>query len=90
MQNLSRAVFLEKSSALYDELTRELDSNQIDFYEYEKRLESIMLGFTQQILEVGLSDTQVSAHKKKRSDTVWSHLHSEKAYLFLPHQWVSH
>jgi hypothetical protein len=65
MQNLSKATFLEKSSALYDELTSQLDSNQIDFYEYEKRLESIMLGFTQQILEEGLSDTQVSAHKKK-------------------------
>ena len=66
MEHLSKAEFLALSSKLYDELSVQLDSKSIDFYEYEKRLELSMLSFSNNILEKSLSDTSVVAHKKKK------------------------
>lgn len=62
---LSKEDFMALASVKYDLLETELDSNKIDFYEYEMRLEQIMLEFSRQILEQSLSTTEVSVHKKK-------------------------
>lgn len=64
---LSKEDFLKMASSKYDELSEQLDSQTIDFYEYESRLESIMLDFSRTILSSSLSNTEVSAHKKKMS-----------------------
>ena len=68
---LSKEDFLKMASSKYDELSEQLDSQTIDFYEYESRLESIMLDFSRTILSSSLSNTEVSAHKKKCPNKIW-------------------
>jgi hypothetical protein len=50
---------------MYQELKDQLKDDEIDFYEYEKRLDGIMTNFGRDILESSLSDTDVVPSKKK-------------------------
>ncbi len=63
---LSEEEFINIAMSVYQEMTTELKVEEIDFYEYESRLDKIMTVFGREILEKSLSDTEVSLDKKKR------------------------
>lgn len=63
---LTEAAFLAIAQQKYAQMQSELQETEIDFYEYEKRLDLIMTDFGRLILENGLSDTSVCKRKKKK------------------------
>jgi hypothetical protein len=64
---LTEEEFIEKAKSMYKLMKEQLKSEEIDFYEYESRLDVISKDFSRDILESSLSDIEVSSDKKKKS-----------------------
>jgi hypothetical protein len=68
---LTEEEFMAIAKSFYEEMTTELKDEEIDFYEYESRLDKKVTDFGRTILEKSLSDTEVSSEKKKKNtDTI--------------------
>ncbi len=63
---LTEAAFLAIAQQKYAQMQSELQETEIDFYEYEKRLDLIMTDFGRLILENGLRGKGGCKRKKKK------------------------
>jgi len=66
IMRLTEEEFLAIAKLQYAEMNKQLKPDEVDFYEYESRLDVIMNDFGRRVLEGSLSDTTVSSDKKKR------------------------
>jgi hypothetical protein len=69
---LTEEEFIEKAKSMYKLMKEQLKSEELDFYEYESRLDVLSKDFSRAILESSLSDVEVSSEKKKNPNTIWS------------------
>jgi hypothetical protein len=64
---LTEEEFIKKAKSMYKLMKEQLKSEDIDFYEYESRLDELSKDFSRDILESSLSETEVPSEKKKKS-----------------------
>lgn len=67
---LTEEEFISKAKSMYQLMKEQLKSEDIDFYEYESRLDEISKDFSRDILESSLSDIEVPSERKKKSKRV--------------------
>jgi hypothetical protein len=63
---LKKEKFIALALRMFEEMDSQLNAPELDFYEYEKRFETVVLEFSRNVLEQSLSETEVAPHKKKK------------------------
>lgn len=63
---MTEELFVAEAKKMYASLESELNSSTIDFYEYESRLDKLTTEFGRKVLELSLSETEVSSSEKKK------------------------
>lgn len=69
---LTEEEFLKKAQSMYQLMKEQLKDEEIDFYEYESRLDEISRDFGRELLESSLSDVSVPDSKKKSPNAIWT------------------